>query len=35
VAVTEIHVERQIRLVQPGRRPLSYAGQAFLGVVQG
>lgn len=35
VAVKEIHVERQIRLVQPGRRPLSYAGQAFLGVVQG
>jgi DNA-binding transcriptional LysR family regulator len=35
VAVKEIHVEREIRLVQPARRPLSYAGQAFLTVVQG
>jgi len=35
VAVKEIHVERQIRPVQPGRRALSCAGQAFLGVVQG
>jgi DNA-binding transcriptional LysR family regulator len=35
VAVKEIQVERKIRLVQPARRPLSYAGQAFVGVVQG
>ena len=35
VGVKEIHVERKIRLVQPARRPLSYAGQAFLTVVQG
>jgi len=35
VGVREIHVERKIRLVQPARRPLSYAGQAFLTVVQG
>ena len=34
VAVREIHVEREIRLVQPSRR-LSYAGQAFLTLVQG
>ena len=34
VPVAEIHVERQIRLVQPARRPVSYAGQAFLGLVQ-
>ncbi len=33
VGVREIHVERKIRLVQPARRPLSYAGQAFLTVV--
>ena len=35
VGVKEIHVERKIRLVQPARRALSYAGQAFLTVVQG
>ncbi|MBI3698589.1 MAG: LysR family transcriptional regulator substrate-binding protein, partial [Acidobacteria bacterium] len=35
VGVKEIHVERKIRLVQPARRPLSYAGQAFLSVVRG
>jgi DNA-binding transcriptional LysR family regulator len=35
VGVAEIHMERKIRLVQPARRPLSYAGQAFLTVVQG
>ena len=35
VGVEEIHVERKIRLVQPAKRPLSYAGQAFLTVVQG
>ncbi len=35
VGIEEIHVERKIRLVQPARRPLSYAGQAFLTVVQG
>ena len=35
VGVREIHVERQILLVQPARRPLSYAGQAFLTVVEG
>jgi len=35
VGVEEIHLERKIRLVQPARRPLSYAGQAFLTVVQG
>lgn len=35
VAVEQIHVERKIRLVQPARRPLSHAGQAFLTVVQG
>ena len=35
VGVREIQVERKIRLVQPARRPLSYAGQAFLTVVQG
>ncbi len=34
VRVREIHLERKIRLVQPARRPLSYAGQAFLTVVQ-
>jgi DNA-binding transcriptional LysR family regulator len=34
VRVGEIHLERKIRLVQPARRPLSYAGQAFLTVVQ-
>lgn len=35
VGVKEIHVERKIRLVQPARRALSYAGQAFLTVVRG
>ncbi len=35
VAVKELHVERKIRLVRPAKRPLSYAGQAFLSVVQG
>ena len=35
VGVEEIHIERQIRLVHPGRRPLSHAGQAFLTLVQG
>ena len=35
VGVKEMHVERKIRLVQPAKRPLSYAGQAFLTVVQG
>jgi DNA-binding transcriptional LysR family regulator len=35
VGVKEIHVERKIRLVQPARRALSYAGQAFLTVVLG
>jgi len=34
VAVHEIQVERMIRLLQPVRRPLSYAGQAFVTVVQ-
>jgi len=35
VAVKELQVERKIRLVRPAKRPLSYAGQAFLTVVQG
>ncbi len=35
VEVREIHIEREIRLVQPARRRLSYAGQAFLTLVQG
>ncbi len=34
VGVEEIHIERQIRLVRPAHRPLSYAGQAFLALVQ-
>jgi DNA-binding transcriptional LysR family regulator len=34
VGVREIQVMRQIRLIQPSKRPLSYAGQAFLAVVQ-
>jgi len=34
VRVEEIHVERQIRLVQPARRAVSYAGQAFLSLVE-
>jgi len=35
VGVEEIHLERKIRLVQPKRRGLSYAGQAFLTLVRG
>lgn len=34
VAVREIQIERQIRLIQPAKRALSYAGQAFLTVIQ-
>ena len=30
VQVKELHLERKIRLLQPAKRPLSYAGQAFL-----
>jgi DNA-binding transcriptional LysR family regulator len=35
VRVPEIAVERKIHLVQPSRRALSYAGEAFLGLVIG
>jgi DNA-binding transcriptional LysR family regulator len=35
VAVREIQIERQVRLIQPAKRALSYAGQAFLTVMQG
>lgn len=34
VRVTEMNVDRQIRLVYPARRALSHAAQAFLEVVQ-
>jgi DNA-binding transcriptional LysR family regulator len=34
VRVREVHMERKIRLVQPAKRPLSYAGQAFLALVK-
>ena len=33
VGVDEIHLERKIRLVRAARRPLSYAGQAFLAMI--
>ncbi len=35
IGVKELHLERKIRLVQPAKRRLSYAGQAFLTVMQG
>ncbi len=35
VPVRQIHLERNIRLVRPAKRTLSYAGQAFLALVQG
>jgi DNA-binding transcriptional LysR family regulator len=34
VKVTELNVERKIRLVYPARRPLSHAAKAFLEVIQ-
>ena len=34
VQVEELHVERKIRLVYPGRRALSHAAKAFLDVVK-
>lgn len=34
VGVEELHLERKIRLIYPARRGLSYAGQAFLTVVE-
>jgi DNA-binding transcriptional LysR family regulator len=35
VKVTEMHVERKIRLVYPAKRALSHAARAFLEVVKG
>jgi DNA-binding transcriptional LysR family regulator len=35
VKVAELHVERKIRLVYPGKRALSHAARAFLEVVKG
>jgi DNA-binding transcriptional LysR family regulator len=35
VRVPEINVERKIYLVQPSKRAVSYAGEAFLKVVMG
>ena len=35
VRVPEIEVERKIYLVQPSKRAVSYAGEAFLKVVMG
>ena len=35
VKVRELEVERKTRLWQPARRPLSYAGRAFLAEVGG
>jgi DNA-binding transcriptional LysR family regulator len=34
VRVPELHVERKIRLVHPGKRALSHAARAFLELVQ-
>lgn len=35
IQVTEMHVERKIRLVHPARRALSHAAKAFLELVRG
>ena len=35
IQVTEMHVERKIRLVYPARRALSHAAKAFLELVRG